>query len=82
MPQAPLPIPMPTMPHTFDPLTHQGKLPSPCISLCVMTPSTGLCEGCHRTIDEIVGWSSASETAKRAIWLAIIERRGTASGAQ
>jgi len=31
---------------------------SPCISICVMNPSSGWCEGCYRTLDEIAGWSS------------------------
>lgn len=59
----------------FDPAAHAGKLPSPCISLCVMSPRTGLCEGCLRTIDEIIDWSGATENRKRAIWLDIVERR-------
>ena len=60
----------------FDPVTFQGKLPSPCISLCVMQSDGGLCQGCHRTIDEIIGWSTADEDRKRTIWLAIRQRRG------
>lgn len=66
----------------FDPATHVGKLPSPCISLCVMAPHSGLCQGCHRTIDEIIGWSSASEERKRRIWLAIHARSKPASDPQ
>lgn len=63
---------------SFDPHTHQGPLPSPCISLCVMDPETDLCQGCQRSIDEIIDWSGASETSKRAIWIAIAERRRSA----
>ncbi len=44
-----------------------------------MTPQTGLCQGCARTIDEIIGWSSASEAVKRDIWLAIGIRRASGS---
>jgi uncharacterized protein len=33
-----------------------------------MDPRTGWCEGCHRTIDEIAGWSQMSDDAKRAVW--------------
>ena len=47
---------------------------SPCISVCCMSASTGLCEGCFRTGDEIAGWSSASMDDKRALWK-IIEQR-------
>ena len=35
-----------------------GVLPSPCISVCRMDPASGLCQGCLRTIDEIVAWGS------------------------
>ncbi len=47
---------------------------SPCVSVCRMIESTGLCEGCHRTIEEIVQWGSADDAGKRAI-LAHIGRR-------
>jgi predicted Fe-S protein YdhL (DUF1289 family) len=59
----------------FDPGTHVGPLPSPCISICTMNPFTGLCEGCFRTIDEIAQWSSATEEAKRAVWTEIKRRQ-------
>lgn len=29
---------------------------SPCIGVCSMDESTGFCQGCYRTIDEIKGW--------------------------
>lgn len=68
------------MAESFDPTSYQGRLPSPCISHCVMAPQTGLCQGCLRNIDEIVGWASASEARKRTIWLAIIARRNNLAG--
>ncbi|MDN7177491.1 DUF1289 domain-containing protein [Caballeronia sp. SEWSISQ10-4 2] len=40
---------------------------SPCIDVCRMNPSTGLCDGCFRTIDEIAGWSSFDDTRKAAV---------------
>jgi len=49
-------------------------VPSPCISVCRMDAATGLCEGCFRTLDEIAGWSSASEDDKRAIWNRLLQR--------
>jgi predicted Fe-S protein YdhL (DUF1289 family) len=39
-----------------------------------MDASTGWCEGCLRTIDEIAGWSSLDDDAKRAVWDAIEAR--------
>ncbi|MCZ8293674.1 MAG: DUF1289 domain-containing protein [Hylemonella sp.] len=55
------------------------NLPSPCISVCRMEPSTGLCKGCLRTLDEIAAWSTLDDTGKRSIW-ARIEARATAQG--
>ncbi len=52
----------------------QTPVPSPCINLCQMAPASGLCEGCLRTIDEIVHWSSAGEDYKRAVWAEIRRR--------
>jgi predicted Fe-S protein YdhL (DUF1289 family) len=39
-----------------------------------MVPETGLCEGCMRTIDEIVAWGSAGDDYKRAVWAEIRRR--------
>jgi predicted Fe-S protein YdhL (DUF1289 family) len=53
---------------------QQTPVPSPCINVCKMSPVTGLCEGCLRTIDEIVAWSRADDEYKRTVW-ADIRRR-------
>ena len=37
---------------------HGGEVASPCIQICIIEPSDGLCVGCARTLDEIAGWSS------------------------
>lgn len=49
-------------------------VPSPCISVCRINGATGLCEGCWRTLDEIVAWSRATEDEKRAVWDALLQR--------
>ncbi|QDF95516.1 hypothetical protein CJ010_02590 [Azoarcus sp. DD4] len=51
------------------------SLPSPCINICRMDADTGWCEGCQRSLDEIAGWSRASEDDKRRILAAVTERR-------
>lgn len=43
-------------------------VPSPCVSVCVMHPQTGLCQGCLRSLDEIGAWSQMSDEAKRLVW--------------
>jgi predicted Fe-S protein YdhL (DUF1289 family) len=45
-----------------------APVPSPCVSLCKMNRDTGYCEGCLRTIDEIVAWANADDDYKRAVW--------------
>jgi hypothetical protein len=46
---------------------EQGAVLSPCIGVCTMDASTGWCEGCLRTIDEIAGWSLFDNDEKRAV---------------
>ncbi|MCS0592310.1 DUF1289 domain-containing protein [Massilia norwichensis] len=53
---------------------QQTPVPSPCINICRMVPATGLCEGCMRTIDEIVAWGRADDDYKRAVWAEIRRR--------
>ncbi len=48
---------------------------SPCISVCTMDASSGLCIGCYRTLDEIAGWIEFSNDARRALLAALPARR-------
>lgn len=55
---------------------NDGELPpSPCVGLCRMDAATALCQGCLRTIDEIVAWGQADDAYKRTVWLAIAQRQ-------
>ncbi len=58
----------------YDPDRDMGAVPSPCINVCRMNPQSGWCEGCFRTIDEIVQWGSATESFKRGVWVEIKAR--------
>lgn len=40
-----------------------------------MNETTGFCDGCLRTIDEIAAWGSLSDLAKRAVWKRLHLRR-------
>lgn len=51
-----------------------GPVPSPCLSVCQMDPSTGWCAGCLRTLDEIADWSRLGEAAQRRLWSTLAER--------
>ncbi len=43
-------------------------VPSPCVSVCEMSTSTGLCLGCFRNLDEIRVWGQADDAFKRRVW--------------
>ena len=47
-----------------------------------MDPRSGLCEGCLRTIDEIVAWGGLDDAAKRRVWALLAQRRRDRPGAQ
>ena len=40
---------------------------SPCIQLCQIDRTTGLCAGCARSLDEIAGWAGFSEERRAEI---------------
>lgn len=40
--------------------TSSRAIPSPCIGICRLA-ADGLCEGCHRTGNEIAAWSQLSD---------------------
>lgn len=54
--------------------TYDTSIPSPCIGVCQLDPSTGYCRGCLRDIDEIRDWMILSAEEKRAL-LERLERR-------
>jgi predicted Fe-S protein YdhL (DUF1289 family) len=47
---------------------------SPCTKRCRLNSATGLCEGCCRTMDEIVRWGGAGEEERRRILAAVAVR--------
>jgi uncharacterized protein len=50
-------------------------VPSPCNDICQMHAGTGFCEGCGRTIDEIVAWGRLDDAAKAMVWARLPQRR-------
>lgn len=58
----------------MNPAELPSPVPSPCVSLCRMHRDSGLCQGCLRTMDEIVAWGEADDTFRRAVWADIAVR--------
>ena len=54
----------------------RAEPPSPCVSVCCMSPASGLCSGCLRTLHEIAAWGSLPAAAKLTVWQAIAQRAG------
>lgn len=51
---------------------------SPCIQICTISPQTKLCEGCARTIEEVVRWGGMSEAERLAVMALLPARRQAA----
>lgn len=58
--------------------TDQPGVASPCIRDCAIQDSTGLCQGCWRSLEEIMVWSGASDEQKRQVLENIILRKAAA----
>ncbi|MCW1431744.1 DUF1289 domain-containing protein [Novosphingobium sp. JCM 18896] len=52
---------------------HQPR--SPCTGVCRIAPTTGWCEGCLRTLDEIADWAMLPVREKQALLRALEDRR-------
>jgi len=53
----------------------QNEIQSPCIGVCTVDDSTGLCLGCYRTIDEIKGWWDMNPKDQKNLLIALEERQ-------
>lgn len=51
------------------------NIPSPCIGICALDPSTGRCSGCMRTTGEIAEWGGATNERRYEIVQLLRERR-------
>ena len=52
------------------------NLPSPCISICKLNKSTGFCDGCFRTINEISKWPSMTDVERMSLLEILRQRQG------
>jgi uncharacterized protein len=52
-----------------------GKIASPCVSICKMDPTNGLCLGCWRTLNEIAAWSALDDARRAEVMAELPGRR-------
>jgi len=50
--------------------------PSPCVSICKLNVSTGFCDGCFRTKDEIASWPNLDYEGKIRLIDKLRDRQG------
>ncbi len=63
-----------------DEVWNREEIESPCVKVCVLHPEAGICLGCHRTRDEIAGWSRLSREERRTIMAGLPERKSLLPG--
>ncbi|MFD1702063.1 DUF1289 domain-containing protein [Methylopila henanensis] len=56
-------------------MLNRRPIKSPCVSVCVMDPATGWCEGCFRTLAEIGAWARMSDDQRDAAMRLLPARR-------
>jgi uncharacterized protein len=47
--------------------TSIENISSPCIGVCTISDSSGLCQGCYRTIDEIREWWNMNDVERAKV---------------
>lgn len=52
-----------------------SPVPTPCIGVCQLDETTGLCLGCARTADEVAAWQEAENGYKLRVWDELPPRR-------
>lgn len=56
------------------------SIATPCVQVCIVDGATGLCLGCHRTLQEIGGWSRFTDAERAAIMAELPARAGKGMG--
>ena len=56
----------------------QEEVQSPCIGVCSIDETSGYCQGCYRTVDEIKGWWDMSSPEQAKLVADLEERQNQA----
>lgn len=54
-------------PAETDDIWRRNEIESPCIKLCSVHPTAGVCVGCYRTVAEIGGWGGMTSDQRRSV---------------
>jgi predicted Fe-S protein YdhL (DUF1289 family) len=57
-----------------SPARPPRAIATPCVKVCAVDGTTGVCLGCRRTLPEIAGWSRLSDEDRAAIMAALPHR--------
>ena len=63
-----------------DEVWERAEPESPCVKVCVVNPETGLCLGCHRSVDEISRWARMTPEERRTVMATLPGRDPGPSG--
>jgi hypothetical protein len=48
-------------------MDNYSKIKSPCDNNCIIDIYLNICQGCYRTMDEIIRWATMNEREKAAV---------------
>lgn len=63
-----------------DEVWKRAEIESPCVKICLIHPEARICLGCHRTPDEIAGWSRMTPERRREIMADLPGRKSLLPG--
>lgn len=63
-------------PENTDHIWARAEIESPCIKICVIEPTSRLCTGCLRSIDEIGAWSRMTPEDRATVMADLPARAG------
>jgi predicted Fe-S protein YdhL (DUF1289 family) len=63
-------------------MTREPSIASPCNRICVVHPTSRMCIGCGRSLDEIGRWIAFTEAEREAIMAQLPARLAGLNGAQ
>lgn len=56
-------------------MSENIEVKSPCIGVCAMDETSGFCQGCYRSIDEIKAWWDMGQDAQKDLLVTLEERQ-------